>query len=466
LQVSDAGGAGGPSNFFYLLKATVVAIGPGDPTTFFALALGAPMGTAALPAGEFVVVDALDVRLLHVDGGGSTQIASLVTTNLGNQIDVVRDVVIDGFGNRLVVGRQSLVQSVVWRVTPAGDTTSYLVSNSSSSFFSAITVDRSGGIWVADQVEGSSAPMAIAHFDPLGRFLEAFDVSAAGTDMFDLAFSPAGELHFSNLFGDVYKLVGGAPVRVIQRSGFSEGLAFDVDGYLYLADGSIGKILLYDPTYILVHDPFAGTNLAGPLNLVFGRDAGGATTGRLFALNFGQGLPPPFAGAMMAAAPGSARAVGYQVSDFLVVATDSLRAATVGSPYSDTLEVGGTFATWSIIDGDLPPGLSLDGESGEITGETSDQGVFSFVVKADDGLRVGFADLTINTLTFQIAAADVANALFGFTTLPIEQTRFLDTQGNGNGTLDIGDLRLYLEAIGELPEGPSIVGAVSAWDPQ
>jgi hypothetical protein len=46
-------------------------------------------------------------------------------------------------------------------------------------------------------------------------------------------------LHFSNLFGDVYKLVGGAPVRVIQRSGFSEGLAFDVDGYLYLADGSI-----------------------------------------------------------------------------------------------------------------------------------------------------------------------------------------------------------------------------------
>jgi len=466
LQVSDAAGAGGPSNFFYSLKATVVPTGPGDPTTFFALALGAPMGAAALPADEFVVVDALDIRLLHVDGGGSSEIASLVTTNLGNQVDVVRDVVIDGFGNRLVVGRQSLFQSVVWRVTPAGDTTSYLVSTSGSSFFSAITVDRSGDIWVADQVEGSSLPMASAHVAPLGRFLEAFDVSAAGTDMFDLAFSPAGELHFSNLFGDVYKLVGGAPVRVIQRSGFSEGLAFDVDGYLYLADGSLGKIMLYDPAYVLIDDPFAGTNLAGPLNLVFGRDAGGATTGRLFALNFGQGLPPPFAGAMMAAAPGSARAVGYPVSDFLEVATDSLRAAPVGSPYSDTLEVVGQAPTWTIINGNLPPGLFLDGETGEIAGETADQGVFSFVVKADDGVRVGFADLTINTLTFQIAAADVANALFGLTTLPIEQARFLDTQGNGNGTLDIGDFRTYLEAIGELPRGPSILGTVSAGDPE
>ena len=466
LQVSDAVGAGGPGNFFYSLKATVVPTGPGDPTTFFALALGAPMGTAALPTDEFVVVDALNVRLLHVDGGGTSQIASLATTGLGPQVDIARDVVIDGFGNRLVVGRQSLSQSVVWRVTPTGDTTSYLVGNSSSSFFSAITVDRSGDIWVADQIEGSGAPMAIVHFDPLGRLVEAFDVSAAGTDMFDLAFSPAGELHFSNLFGDVYKLVGGAPVRVIQRSGFSEGLAFDVDGYLYLADGSIGKILLYDPSYALVNDPFIGTNLAGPLNLVFGRDASGTTTGRLFALNFGLGLPPPFAGAMMAAAPGSTRALGYPVSDFLVVATDSLRPAPVGSPYSDTLEIGGRAAAWSIINGNLPPGLSLDGETGEITGEASDEGVFSFVVKADDGLRVGFADLRINTLTFQIAAEDVANALFGLTTLPEEQMQFLDTQGNDNGALDIGDFRAYLQAIGELPGGSSIVGIVSVGDPQ
>ena len=224
---------------------------------------------------------------------------------------------------------------------------------------------------------------------------------------------------------------------------------------------SVGKILLYDPTYVLVNDPFIGTNLAGPLNLVFGMDAGGATTDRLFALNFGLGLPPPFAGAMMAAAPGSARAVGYQVSDFLEVATDSLRAAPVGSPYSDTLEVVGPAASWSIITGNLPPGLSLDGESGEIFGETSDEGVFAFVVKADDGIRVGFADLTINTLTFQIAAADVANALFGLTTLPTEQMQFLDTQGNDNGALDIGDLRVYLQAIGELPGGPSIAGTVS-----
>ncbi len=453
VQVSDAVGGGGPANFFYVLKATIVPTGPGDPTTFFALALGAPMGTAALLADEFVVVDALNIRLLHVDGGGSFELASLVTTGLGPQVDVARDVVIDGFGNLLVVGRQSLFQSVVWSVTPAGDTTSYLVGNSSSSFFSAIVVDRSGDIWVADQVEGSSAPMAIARFDPLGRFVEAFDVSAAGTDMFDLAFSPAGELHFTNLFGDVYKLVGGAPIRVVQRLGFSEGLAFDIDGYLYLADGSVGKILLYDPAYNLVNDPFAGTNLAGPLNLVFGRDAGGGTTSQLYALNFGSGLPAPFAGAMMAVAAGSTRAPGYPVSDFLVVTTDSLRSAAVGSPYSDTLEVGGLNVSWSILDGNLPPGLSLNGETGEIFGEAITDGIFSFVVKADDGLLVGFAELTINTLTFQITAEDVANALFGLTTLPSEELQFLDTNGNSNGRLDIGDFRAHLQAIGQLSGG-------------
>jgi len=103
--------------------------------------------------------------------------------------------------------------------------------------------------------------------------------------------------------------------------------------------------------------------------------------------------------------------------------------------------------------------LSLDGTTGEISGEIATDGIFAFVVKADDGIRVGFANLTINTLTFQIAVADVANALFGFATLPDEQMQFLDAQGNGNGDLDIGDFRAYLQAIGQLPEGPSIVRA-------
>ncbi len=451
VQVSDAAGGGGPNNFFYFLKATIVPIGPGDPSTFFALALGNPMGTAASSAGAFNVVDALNTRVLAVDAGGASSVfVSLVTTGAGPQTDVTRDVVVDGFGNLLVAGRKDIVVAVVWRVTPTGDTTSYFVSNDVNSFFSAVTVDRQGDIWVADQ--GTSQTF-IVHFDPLGQFVEAIDVTVAGTDIFDLAFSPAGELHFTNLFGDVYKLVGGTPVRVIQRSGFSEGLAFDVDGYLYLADGSVGKILLYDPNYVLVNDPFVGTNLAGPLNLVFGRDAGGVTTGRLFALNFGLGLPAPFAGAMMEVASGSTRATGYRVSDFLLVTTDSLRSAPVGTPYSDTLEVGGMAASWSIINGSLPSGLSLDGATGEIAGEASVDGIFSFVVKADDGLRVGFADLTINTLTFQITAQDVANALFGLTTLPSEQLEFLDTGGNGNGQLDIGDFRAHLQAIGQLPGG-------------
>jgi len=464
VRVSDAAGEGGPTNFFYSLKATVVPTGPGDPTTFFALALGNPMGTVALPGGAFNVVDALNTRVLDVDAGGDFSVlVSLVTTGAGPQTDVTRDVVVDGFGNLLVAGRKDIVRPVVWRVTPTGDTTSYIVSNDVTSFFSAVTVDRRGDIWVADQ---TTSQALIVHFDPLGQVVAAIDVSAAGTDIFDLAFSPTGELHFTNLFGDVYKIVNDVPVRVIQRNGFSEGLVFDVDGYLYVADGSVGKIFLYDPAYNVVNDPFAGTNLAGPLNLVFGRDAGGTTTSSLFALNFGLGLPPPFAGAMMAAAAGSGRAPGYPVSDFLVVVTDSLRSVPAGSLYSDTLEVAEGTASWSILSGNLPPGLSLDGTTGEISGEIATEGIFAFVVKADDGTRVGFADLTINTLTFQIAAADVANALFGLTTLPADQRQFLDTQGNGNGDVDIGDFRAYLQILGQLPAGSSTVRAATTGEPQ
>ena len=68
------------------------------------------------------------------------------------------------------------------------------------------------------------------------------------------------------------------------------------------------------------------------------------------------------------------------------IITASLPAATVGSPYSATLQAAGgaTPYQWSITKGSLPSGLSLDGATGTITGTATSSGTASFVVSAHD----------------------------------------------------------------------------------
>ena len=460
LSVTDSAGSGGPG-FFYTLKAVVLPTGPGDPTTFHALGLGGPLGFAAGDGTEFYVVDHPGVRILKVDAlGGSSEVASLATTGLGSISDIVRDIVLDGFGNILAVGRQNIFEPVVWRVTPDGDVTEFHVQPNPESVFASITVDRKGDVWVVDEIDPSSSLLpAVLHFDALGNFIDLFDISAAGSDFFDAAFSPSGELHFTNVFGDVYKLdQTGAVVPAVLRQGFSEGIAFDVDGYLYLADGSVGRVHLFDPAYTQVNDPFAGTNMAGPLNLAFSIDANGTVASRLFVTNFGIGLPPPFAGAMMEMRAGSIRAAGYKVSDFLTILAP-LPVANIGIEYDHTLTYAGQAgsATWEILAGALPAGVALDEVTGLLDGIPTVAGAFDVTVKVDDSARTGFVDLTLTVVAPQISASDVANAIFGLRSLPAEDVAFLDRQGNLNGSLDIGDLRAHLRVLGLLPGGGSVV---------
>jgi streptogramin lyase len=52
--------------------------------------------------------------------------------------------------------------------------------------------------------------------------------------------------------------------------------------------------------------------------------------------------------------------------------------------------------------------------------------------------------------TMAIPVQDIARALMGGSTLTAEQVQYLDTHGNHNGVLDVGDLRAYLRAQGQL----------------
>jgi hypothetical protein len=68
------------------------------------------------------------------------------------------------------------------------------------------------------------------------------------------------------------------------------------------------------------------------------------------------------------------------------ITTTSLAAATVGTPYSQTLAASGGTApyTWSISVGALPTGLTLNASTGAITGTPTTVGTANFTVMVTD----------------------------------------------------------------------------------
>jgi IPT/TIG domain/Putative Ig domain len=70
----------------------------------------------------------------------------------------------------------------------------------------------------------------------------------------------------------------------------------------------------------------------------------------------------------------------------LQIATSSLPGGAVGVSYSSTLNATNGIPpyTWSLHGGQFPPGLSLQGSNGQISGTPSQTGAFSFSVQARD----------------------------------------------------------------------------------
>jgi putative Ig domain-containing protein/IPT/TIG domain-containing protein len=70
----------------------------------------------------------------------------------------------------------------------------------------------------------------------------------------------------------------------------------------------------------------------------------------------------------------------------LTVTTTSLPAATSGQAYSATLAATGGIApySWSVTSGSLPPGLTLNSATGQISGTSDGSGTYSFTVTVTD----------------------------------------------------------------------------------
>ncbi len=360
VAIRDLGDRGGGSFFYYLSFGTATP-GPGDPTTLFASGFEGPWGMAFDGQGDLFVVELFQDRVSRVTPDGT---ASIFATGIPSP----QGAAFDGFGTLLVTSGDGNV----YKISSAGVATAFLTGLSSPA---AVTTGPDGSIWVADAGDAT-----LHNYDAFGRFQESFDVSSMGGAQF-LAFSPAGELHFSNGSDAVYKLIGGQPQLFIQAPSFLEALAFDVDGNLYVANGFLGNVILYAADGSAVDDPFAFTNLGGPINLAFGRDGDGTTNARLFAANQGFNLSPPFAGGIVEMNPAGIRAPGWPLTaavptDFAIAVSPSAITITRGSAptYAVTISpLGGSFGdAVSLSCSDLPAVTSCAFSPSAVTPRGSD----------------------------------------------------------------------------------------------
>jgi hypothetical protein len=96
----------------------------------------------------------------------------------------------------------------------------------------------------------------------------------------------------------------------------------------------------------------------------------------------------------------------------LSVLTTSLPGAAVGVHYSVVLEVPRTrdIVVWALVDGSLPPGLTLTG-GGEIVGTPSTEGTWLFTVEARTGTWLPSGELSEEGL--EVAEAELSLQVAG-----------------------------------------------------
>ena len=141
----------------------------------------------------------------------------------------------------------------------------------------------------------------------------------------------------------------------------------------------------------------------------------------------------------------------------VVITSATLEDATLGfGGYADTLTATGGNGTfiWSITAGALPSGMQLD-STGLVSGTPTEVGSFSFVAKArSEGINLSLE--AEDTVQISVGAASLAlndvvdELLLGNGALDQDQLNYLDLIGNNNGGYDVGDLRAFLQATGQL----------------
>ncbi len=104
-------------------------------------------------------------------------------------------------------------------------------------------------------------------------------------------------------------------------------------------------------------------------------------------------------------------------SQSLTITGSILANATNGVAYTSTDHAGGGTLpyTWSISSGQLPPGLTVTGTTGNISGTPTTNGAYNFTLKVADSSSTQLSASASNTIT---VSANIFDQYSGFTTMP------------------------------------------------
>ncbi len=132
--------------------------------------------------------------------------------------------------------------------------------------------------------------------------------------------------------------------------------------YSWSATGLPSRLSINPTTGVISGTPDWGTSAGSPYSVVVTVTDGTQTADRSFSLVVNMA---PFE-----------------------ITTSSLPDVAVGAPYWVQLEARGgrqPYSNWRLVAGQLPPGLSINPSSGEISGYPTAGGTYSFTVAVDDG---------------------------------------------------------------------------------
>jgi hypothetical protein len=414
---------------------------------------------AAALNGDLLVVDRTvdqtghpTYRLSRVSSDGHPTIVATGFTPFGQ-------IALDAFGDVLVPSEDQ--GGVVWRFNPTTGARTIFTGPSSGEYgYTGVAIGADGDVWLSQP--GSLAGATVSRFSALGVFKGTMRISVGRT--FALTMSQSGELFFiTQDAGDIYKLVNNTtPQKVISGAGIGReygSLELDHDGWVYVTQPRQGKLLLFNAQYQLARDPLAQVLDSLPWvqkhisqGPAWIRDANGNMTSRMLVAR-GPGFYDETQGPNEILETNHAGMGAPGADPGLHPDLSPLRAAALSASYNDTLRmVGGGTATWSVVDGHLPAGIVLSA-NGVLTGIPTTTGTSEFAVRGVNGARAGFARLKIvvnEAAPVQVSEADIATALMGGASLTADVVSYLDTHGNNNGRLDVGDLRAYLRAQGQL----------------
>jgi hypothetical protein len=127
-----------------------------------------------------------------------------------------------------------------------------------------------------------------------------------------------------------------------------------------------------------------------------------------------------------------------------------LAPAVMGAAYDGPLAPALAGASWSVVGGALPRGVTLSAE-GRLTGVPAEAGSFAFTVSVVQPGGFTTHALRLEVTTPRLAESNVLDQLLGGAGLTADESRYLDLQGNANGRLDVGDVRAWVQAQAQVP---------------